>query len=67
MTGMSIITDVFKVYTKYKNDQTILSIPMYDERFKEHLFDRIQQTCELYVAGTSSAVNFPKALTLLNI
>ena len=26
---------------------------MYDERFKEHLFDRIQQICELYVAGYS--------------
>ena len=27
------------------------SIPMYDERFKGHGFDRIQQICELYVAG----------------
>ena len=27
------------------------NIPMYDERFKEHLFDRIQQICELYIAG----------------
>ena len=26
---------------------------MYDERFKEHLFDRVQQICELYVAGYS--------------
>ena len=27
------------------------NIPMYAERFKEHLFDRIQQICELYIAG----------------
>ena len=34
----------------------LFSLPYYDERFKGFGFDRIQQVCELYVAGYSLKV-----------
>ena len=31
-------------------------VPLFDERFKQYGFDRIQQICELYIAGYKFAV-----------
>jgi hypothetical protein len=32
------------------------SVPLFDERFKQYGFDRIEQICELHVAGYTFAV-----------
>ena len=40
----------------YQNFNFFRSLPYYDERFKGFGFDRIQQVCELYVAGYTMKV-----------